>query len=37
LRRAARWRRHWKLVAALAIVLVLLLTVFADIEIAIPQ
>ena len=37
MRQAAKWRRHWKLVAALAIVLLLLLTAFADIEIAIPR
>ena len=33
--RALRWRRHWKLVAALLIVLALLLTVMSDIEITV--
>jgi len=35
--RAYRWKRHWKLVATLVIVLVLLLTIWADVEITIPE
>jgi len=33
----AKWRRHWKLVAAFVIVMVLLLAVFANVEITVPE
>jgi hypothetical protein len=35
--RAYRWKRHWKLVASLIVVLVLLLTVFGNVAITIPE